>query len=951
MKHVMMLCSVSVAATALAQPLPTDDRLTRGTLDNGLQYIILPHDVPKGRVELYIHMDTGSLNETEKQRGIAHYLEHVAFNGSTNFEPGALIPLFQSQGLQFGRDQNAYTNMQETVFQLSLPDTDPTLLGKSLLFFSDVVGRLSLTPKEIDSERQIIQEERRRSLSGQRRAGDAVIERMIPGSIYGQRLTIGTEGTINSVQQQDFRDYYGTYYTASNAVLMVVGDVKPEEIVPEIKKAFGDLPKKPVPTHQELGVKAQSKPYAIVVTDPEITAANIEISRVDVPRGPAATVPQFRVELIERLSESCFNNRMQDKVSRGGTSYQRLNASMGDSSKAVRESGVSAGCEPAKWKEALSDLAMELQRARTFGFTSREVENAKKRLMAGAERAVKSEATTPSKGLIGRLNRDVGAGEPIMSPQQQLTLLQQLLPSITAEETAAYFAKEMEPKNVAIAAVLPSFTTDVPTEAKLLEMGLAALAVKPTPEAEAKLASSLMDTLPSPGKVAEENVHEATGAWNAWLSNGVRIHHKFMDERKDNVTISIALVGGELLETPANRGITSAAALPFGRHATSKLSSVDIHELMNGKKVVVGGGGGGGPRGGGGGASLADGLRLIIAGSPDDLESGMQVAYLMLTDPKIEEAAFTQWKTQQVQAIEGSMKNPQRYAQRMMARTIFPETDCRVQPLTVEQVNRLDLASAQAWLNKLIATSPIEVTIVGDLPREKAIELVDRYLGSLPPRERISAHTLEKQRHIARPQGPRTTQVAIKTETPQAFVMCGFYGANEQDVPDVRALSMASRILSTRMIKEVREEAQLVYSIGAASAPASTYPGFGLVQAGATTEPHKVEALVKKLNDMYAAFAKDGCTEEELVTAKLQFAKTFEEQYKEPAFWQTRLDQAEFRATNLDEIMKAPDAYQAMTAQQVKDAFTKYYSPATTLVVAVKPETVKTAGAEAASEK
>ncbi len=410
---------------AHAQPLPSNEKLTTGQLDNGLKYIILPHDVPKGRVEMYVHMDTGSLNETDKQRGIAHYTEHMAFNGSQNFPPGSVVPFFQSIGLQFGRDQNAFTNMHETSFQLSLPGNDPEIIGKGFSFFSDVVGRLSLIPKEIDDERGIIQQERVRSLSGNQRTGFYVLEHIAPGSLYGERFTIGTEETINGVHEQDFKDYYGKWYMASNATLIVVGDVKPEDVIPVIKAKFGDLPKKPKPTRQDVGIKVQDKPYAIVASDAEITNGEIEFSRIDLPRGPATTVPQMRTNLVEALAEQCFNTRMRDKVSRGGTSFQSLSASMREDSNVLRESNLSARCEPGKWQQCLADAAMELQRARKFGFTAHEVDTAKKPMMTGAEQAVKTEATTPSKGLIGRINAAVGSGGPIMSAAQQLHLLEE----------------------------------------------------------------------------------------------------------------------------------------------------------------------------------------------------------------------------------------------------------------------------------------------------------------------------------------------------------------------------------------------------------------------------------------------------------------------------------------------------------------------------------------------
>jgi zinc protease len=924
------------AAVSLAQPLPTDPRLITGTLDNGLTYIIRPHNVPEGRVELQIHFATGSMNETDSQRGLAHYLEHMAFNGSENFQPGTLVPLFQSMGLQFGRDQNAYTSMTETVYQLSMPESSPDLLRKGLLFFSDITGRLSLLPDEIENERQIIQEERRSRLSGPQRTSFYVMDRIAPGSLYGKRITIGTEETINSVNEQDFREFWTRYYTPSNATLMIVGDTDPEQVIPMIQETFGDLPKKPRPQRQDLLVRPAKEPYAIVASDPEITSATVSIMRVDVPRTAPRTVPEYRAELVERLAQSCFNARMTDLVSRGGRSFMRLTASMRDEPYTIRQCGVSATAEPSRWKEALREAATELQRARRHGFTQRELDNARTRLLSSAEQAVRREATTPSRAIIGRITAGVGSEGVIMSARQEYDLLSELLPSITVGEVSSHFATEMEPRNAAFVAVLPS-TAEIPSEPELLEMGLKALDVEPESYEEPQAASTLMEKLPEPGAVAESALHEPSGVWSAWLENGVRIHHKFMDERKDSVTVSISLIGGELLETAENRGITSAAAVALGRPATRKLSSTDIRNLLTGKKILVSGGGGGRGGRGGGGARLTDGLRLFISGSPEDLETGMQVAHLLLTEPLIEDAAFTQWKTQQLQGIEASEKNPARFAQRLVARTVFPESDVRVQAETAEQIRAIELPAAQAWLDTLIRTSPIEVTIVGDISRAEAEALVTRYLGSLPSRERVGPETYAKLRTIERPKGPRTNEVAIDTQTPQAFVLCGFYGPDARNVADARAFSLAGRILTTRMISEVREKEQLVYSIGVSSSPATTFPGFGMVQSSATTDPHKVEALKAKVHAMYAAFAAEGPTDEELAVAKGQFARTFEQSLKEPSYWSARLEQLDFRGASLDELIADPQAIQALTAEEVKTAFAKYYTPESAITVVVRP--------------
>lgn len=333
----------------------------------------------------------------------------------------------------------------------------------------------------------------------------------------------------------------------------------------------------------------------------------------------------------------------------------------------------------------------------------------------------------------------------------------------------------------------------------------------------------------------------------------------------------------------------------------------------------------------------SDAITLNISGSPDEFETGFQLAYLLLTQPKIEAASLDQFKTTVKEMLAESLKNPGSFGARTAMTAPYPESEPRMQLVTPEQIDRLTLDRSQAWLNKLVAESPIEVVIVGDIPKDKAVALAERYIGSLSAREKIAPTSFASLRQVARPAGPRIIEKTINTPTPQAYVMSGFYGANQSDRADVRALSLASRILSTRMIKEVREDAQLVYSIGATSRSGTTYPGFGVFSAGATTDPNKAQPLMDKLASMYASFAKDGPTPEELEVAKKQLANTFAEQLKDPAYWAGRLDQLTFRGLKLGEIVDDPAAYQMVTADEIRRVFAKYYSPENAIIVAVRP--------------
>ncbi len=945
------VCAVIAAVAGMvasAEPLPTDPSLVKGKLDNGLEYIVRKQSIPPGRANIWIHMHTGSLNETDRQRGIAHYLEHMAFNGSQNFPPGSLVPYFQSLGLTFGRDQNAFTNMQETTYQLSMPNATLDTLGKGMTFFSDIVSGLSLLPSEIDEERGIIQEERRRGLSGRQRTGLYVLEHMTPGSLYGQRMTIGTEETINTVNEKDFHDYYGKWYGASNATLIVLADSDPADVVKLINEKFGSAPKKPRPTPQELNVKAYDKSFAIVTSDKEIRTGSLRIVRIEPARPATTTVEQFKDDLVQRIAESCFDRRMRDKIDAGAISCENIGVSSGNDSNALYSVEISASVAPDKWQQGLQDMATELNRARTFGFTAREIADAKKAIIAGAERAVETEATAEAATIMRRINNDVGAGEPTMSPKQRLELLNKVLPGIGKSEIDARFTKEYDTSAVAFIAVLPA-GAGVPSESELLDLGQKALSVKPTQDSEAARATQLMAETPKGGKLAEFEEHSPTHVWNGYLSNNVAVHYRFMDERKNEASVTIHLYGGEVLENADNRGITQAAQLAWSNRSTQHLSSADIRELMNGKKVNVGGGGfggggGGGRRGGGGGGGGGDSISLSISGNPEEFETGFQLAYLLLTEPKIEQTAFDRYKANAKLRMQEMLKSPQGVFMQTMRSAPYPDGEPRAAMVTPEQLDKITLPAAQAWLEKLIKESPMEVTIVGDISKDKAMELVAKYVGALPNRDRVSTDTYKNLRTLKRPAGPRVFEKTVETDTAQAQVFSGFYNTDDSNLADVRAMSMAARVMSTRFVKEVREKEQLVYSMGASSAPGSTYPGFGLFSASAPTEPHKAPALVKKIAEMYEEFAKNGPTEEELDVAKKQLLITLEEDMKTPGFWSGRLASMNMRGSKLDDIAGMIDAYKNMTPEQVKTAFAKYYSKDNSVVVVVKPAADAAAG-------
>ncbi len=916
----------------LKAPLPTDERLVTGTLPNGLSYIVVKHAYPPGRAAMWIHVSTGSLNEKDSQRGIAHYLEHMAFNGSENFPPGSVVDFFQSMGLRFGQDQNAFTSFDQTTYQLAFPDVKPETLEKGMRFFSDVGGKLLLKPEEIDKERQVILEEKRTRAGGRQRIQDYVLEHLVPGSLIGQRLPIGIDATLLNVKRADFVDYYDRYYVPSNMTVMVVADTDTKLVIDQITKTFGGGEKKPKPMDQDPRVTSSEGVRAVVASDKELTQASIEMMRVWPKQPPTTTVGDMRRDLVQQMGTMAFNRRIGAKLDKGGTAYLSARASGAQLFNTAFTTSMDCDGEASKWKEMIAEAASDLQRARLHGFTQREIDDIKREMVSQAERGVSQESTMLAARILQSMNGSIAQGDTLTSAKQELELLNKLLPTIGKEEIGTLFAQHFDMSSVVFVAEFPSeMAGGVPSESDVIAEGKKALEAKPSAEAEESRPTALLSKVPTPGTIAEESEHAATKVTSGWLDNGVRFHYRFMDYSKDSASITISMAGGSIAETPANRGIAELAGLAWAKPATSTLTSTNIRDIMNGKKARAGGGVG------------LDTMTVSASGSPTDMEPAMQQAYLMLTDPVVEKSAFDQWKIRQLRGVEERKKVIDGVFFEVLASTIYPETEVRTRPLTADEINKQTPEASQKWLRDAIATAPIEVTIVGDISKQEAMKLLTTYIGSLPKRERITSSTLDSLRHIARPTGPRTVEKTVDTETDKANVAVGFYGCDMSNVTDRRNLVIGSRIVSTRMLKLIREEEALAYSPRASFRPGVEFPGFGTFAMITQTNPTKIPRLLELTWKLYDDFAKDGPSEEEMTTVKKQMANELDEQMRQPQFWQAQTALTTYRGSNLDDVMGASDYYQNLSAKRVQETFNKYYVPEGKMAIAVKPARVKEA--------
>jgi zinc protease len=934
------------AAPLSAEQLPADARILNGKLDNGVTWMYRQHANPPGKMALMIHADTGSLNETDQQRGLAHFMEHMMFNGTENMPPGKLIPYFESIGMEFGADVNAFTSFDQTAYMLFLPDTETERVDKALMVLSDYAFRALLLDEEIDKERGVILAEARTGKSAAQRMRDKLWPELYEGSRFAERLPIGKEEIIANAPRSEFVDFYRTWYRPENITVLLVGDAEPDRFIPLVEKWFGQYAPQ-VPARRPLGpqFKPFTKQRSMVVTDPEMSRCDVQMSNIRPGRPPTTTVAQWRVELVEQIGTWIIGRRYQERVDKGEADYRNARASVGDFYHDALLVGANATGESADWPRMLAQLVAEVSRVHEYGFTQRELELAKKEILADAERAVRTDPTRDARAVLFEMLSAVNNREPVLSARQELDLCKELLPAIQLAEVNETFNTHFKPGTFAYVIEMPEKEgVMVPPRDEVLAAARAAWTRKVAPIQEEAAPDELLASLPTPGKLVESTTDKDLGITSGWLANGVRVHHRFMDYKEDTVIVSIALAGGGIEETEANAGVTTVATLAISEPATGGLSSTNIRDIMTGKNIRVGAGAGGrgGRRGRGGRGGMRPGgdtLTVSVQGSPKDLEVGLQLAHALLTDGKIEESAFKNWKLRTLQQLERMQSMPQFKAMEAAA-DLLSGGDPRRRFPSADDVNRQSVAEAQAWYDRLCREAPIEVAVVGEIELEQAMPLIERYIGSLPARKRSAEH-LDELRRLARPTGPLARHVEVETITPQGMAMAGFIAAEGRNAHDRRALTLASQILSTRLIKEIREERGLVYSIRARYQPSRVYNDSAQFSAGAPCDPANAQMVAGEIHRLFEEFAQNGPTAEELANAKKQVANNLDTQMKEPSYWWRILQNHDLHGRDLAEEKAEREAYQGYTVAQVRDVFRKYYQPARQFSVTAVPIAVE----------
>ena len=878
-----------------AQPFPhegsdlkPDPAAHFGTLPNGLRYVVLPNHEPKGRASLRLLVLAGSLHETDDQRGLAHFLEHMAFNGSTHYAPGTLVEFFQRMGMSFGGDTNASTGFDRTLYLLELAHADDATLAEGLRVFGDYAGGLLLLDEEIGKERGVVLSEKRVRDSVGYRTFIAQFEAMLGTTLLPKRVPIGLGEIITGATRERFADFWNTWYRPEKMAVVVVGDFTDAAAVEKmVATAFAGVtaraPARPEPSLGELakfdGVRA------IFHAEPEAPSTGVSIaSTTPYAREPDTAARQVKL-LPRSLAIAMLNRRFSILAKKENAPFVSAGASVSEQFDFMREASVEVSCKPEQWSAALAVGEQELRRALEHGFTASELKEVAANQANALEQAVKTASTRHSNRLADELAESLLDGFVFTTPADDLALLQPALEKITPAGCLAALRADFAANGrfvmVSGNAVIPGDAAAAIAAAYENSRAVAVTA----PDAQQDSAWGYAN-FGEPGKVTKREHVADLDIELVTFANGVRLNLKKTDFEAGRIRVGARAGNGSITEPPNQRGLAALAGGTFGAGGLGKHSADDLRRILAGKNVGVGFGTG------------MDAFSFGGGTTPGDLLLEMQMLAAQLTDAGYRPEALRQARKgleQMYLSFEHTASGPMSTE----VASLLASGDPRFGMPAKEVMMARNLDEVKAWLTPQLAHGPLEVAIVGDLDLEAAIDAAAQTVGALPQRDAKPALTELKK--VAFPAQPFSKDYAIASEIPKGALNLFWPTTDGMDVRRARRLNMLGAIFNDRLRVKVREEIGGSYSPHAGSSASDTFPGYGYIMAGIDVDP----AMAGKIADLVISIADDlatgGVTSDELDRARQPILTAQKESLRSNGYWLGGvLDRAQEKPEMLD---------------------------------------------------
>ncbi len=905
-----------------ASDVKPDPAVRYGVLPNGMRYALMRNAQPAGTISLRLRIAAGSLQESDAQRGLAHFMEHMAFNGSKNVPEGEFVKLLQRKGLAFGAHTNAYTSTDETVYMLELPKNDADIIDTGLMLFREIGDRLSLDPKAIEREKGVVLSEQRSRNTPEYRAFEARWKLWYEGQRQAERLPIGTTETIKGATHELLADYYRRYYRPERSLLVAAGDFDPAEVEAKIKAKFADWKGEGAPTADpEQGPVKQralvtasrvepNLPESITVTwfQPADDAIDTVREReLSAKRGIPFEVINRRFSRIERESNPPFvSASIQRSESRGLSNAVSLSVS----------------ARPGQWARALAAAEQEVRRAVVHGFHQSEIDREVKGWRAGLDDAVAKSSTRHSSNLADAITGEFAGRGVFSHPTEDRALFEKYAASLTAEAAQAnlreliagqgpvVFVSAGQPIAGGDAAITAAFeksrTTDVAASVKQ--------EAKEFPYAD----------FGTPGQVAERKRIDDLDVTLVRFANGVRLNLKKTEFEKDTIYVGVRLAGG-YIQLPRNKtGLDWALPFGFMEGGLKRLTPDELEEALTGKIVSAG--------------LDMDEEAFEFAGrtTPRDLALQMRLLAAFVTDPAYRTNGIERLQAAAENYLKQYSSSPGRVLSREVP-SLLRSGDPRWAFPSLRQMQSLTIKDVESTLKPVLETAPMEITVVGDIDVDAAVKAVAATFGALKPRADKLAEP-SGARNVRFPAAKLTKRFVHEGKADQASAYVAWPGPDFFSNPRrARTIALVREIMKVRLIEEFRENQGATYSPSASTWFSGALNDFGYVAASAETRPDLVEGFYKTVDEIVAELKAGSFGDDVIARARTPLIKSIETDRRSNSFWTGALEDIQTAPHSLPAIRTQLSDLEGITKDEIVSAARTYLDDKRRVEVRVLP--------------
>lgn len=927
-----LLLASSVAAFAQQnQTLPVDPNVRMGKLENGLTYYIRNNGLPENRADFYIAQKVGSMQEEDNQAGLAHFLEHMAFNGTKNFPGKSMLNYLQDNGIKFGTNINAYTSFDETVYYINnIPTTNQQLMDSALLVLHDWSNAIALEEEELENERGVIREEWRTRGGAQQRLWDQLLPKMYPGSKYAKRMPIGNIDVINNFKPDEIRAYYHKWYRPDMQGIIVVGNVNVDEMEQKIKALFSPITLDAErATREYFPVPDNKEPIVAVATDTEARNTSIMLfyKHDPMPEELKNTQAGYLTQYILSAASSMMNQRFSEIIQKPDAPFTSAYAYDGDYFVAKTKDAwtVVAGSAEEKIKEALAAMVRETERVKRYGFTPSEYEIARTNILKSYENAYNNRDKQRNSAYSQEYVRAFTDGEPIPGIDFEYRFMQSMTPNIPVEAINQTIKQLIGDENIVISVTGPKKDDLVyPAEEELLAVLDAVKAETIEPYAEQVIDEPLVASPPVPGKITKEEKDAAMDATVWTLQNGMKVILKNTDFKDDEIRMTGSSVGGYsqyAIQDPVNSKLMSAVMRLGG---VGNFSATDLPKVLAGKT-----------------ASASPSIGLITqsfngSSSIRDFETMLQLVYLYFTAPRKDNDAFQSY----LQRMETQLKNQE--AEPMVAfsdsitAALYGDNPLAVR-IRVADLKQLDYDRIMEMYKQQFSNPGNFVfTFVGNIDEEKVRPVVEQYLASLPG-QAVKGEFIRVPMNFK--EGETNNIFKREMQNPKASVFNTFTGKVERNMKNQILMSMFDQILDIVYTEKVREEEGGTYGVSSAGA-ISRYPeGQTILQIMFDTDPEKMAHLNEIIHNVLKDIATNGPRETDFTKVKEYMNKSYNESLKENGYWLNVLDTRYFYGE--DTYTNYIETVNAVTPGEIREFAANLINQGNKKTIVMMPELAK----------